>query len=399
MNTHESDEDAIPARPPRSLYLFLWLAVTLILAVHHFSAVTNLWDARVYAHAIDEWLAGHNPYSVSNPRLLFVYPPVFLYASGYLAKLLSGHVGWFLYVAVYLASSLALPFVLARFYLQQPWLSSGCAYVLVAMQPRYTGFQALMAGNITSVFYCVLLLAAIPGIRRNRWQCFYFVIGLVALVKVNFLIMLLIPWLLGRRQWINSALPVLCVGAAYLVQKRMAPQLFEGFRHTLSQQIAGHDDYGYGVMRIAMQSGSVRNLAGGIILYLVQIGFVLALISLMFVLRRKRQHDQPNSLWIALVLLATILCNPRILQYDSVIGLLAGVVLLVSALRIRHVLLTAAVIFVPSVILVYLFRLGSSDLYETFVLLICFGAGYWRLSSQAEGLNPIRVNAPAVAMD
>ncbi len=371
--------------PPKPVYLLLWLLVALALYVFTSHLGTwALWDAKVYARALHDWRNGQDPYSLSDPLLLFVYPPVFLYAGGFLARVLPADLGWFLYLAVFAAASLALPFVLARFYLRRSWFSVAFAYVLAVMLPRFTGLMALRTGNITNIFYFVALAAAIPGMRKNRWGYFYAVIFLIVVVKVNFLIMLLLPLWLGRRQWVPSILCGLCAIATYPVQKMLWPQLFAGFKNAASQQITGHGAYGYGVMRFGVEIESARHHAVGLMPYVLQVIFILVVIGAMFALRRRLGTGEEQSLWPALVVLATILCNPRILPYDSDVALLAGFVLLVSALRTRRALLVAAVIFLPSVAIPYVTHQALSGLYETVVLLISFAAGYGMLWRQGE---------------
>ena len=376
--------------PPKRIYLLLWLLVALVLYVFTSHMGTwALWDAKVYARAIHDWRSGQNPYNLSDPLLLFVYPPVFLYVSGFLARILPGHLGWFLYLAVFAACSLALPVVVARFYLRRWWLTPAFACVLAAMQPRFAALMALRTGNITNIFYLAVLVAAIPGMRKNRWGYFYLAVLLIATVKVNFLVMLLIPLLLGQRKWMRSVLCGLRAIATYPMQKLLSPQLFAGFQAAASEQIAGHGAYGYGVMRIAVEIETALHRPVGLIPLLFQIVCMLVVIGAMFALRRRLRFGDASTFWPALVLLATILCNPRILPYDSDIALLAAFALLVAALRTHRVLLVAAVIFLPSVVIPWVTHQALSGLYETGMLLISFVAGYGMMWRQSENSNSV----------
>jgi hypothetical protein len=135
-----------------------------------------LWDADVYARALHRSQEGQNPYNLSDPLLLFVYPPVLLYVGSIFSQILHADIGSILYVIAFAASSLALPFLPARHYLARPWLTLPLAYVLAAMEPRFAWLGAVRAGNITNIFYFVGLAAAVPGIRKNRWTYFYLVL-------------------------------------------------------------------------------------------------------------------------------------------------------------------------------------------------------------------------------
>ncbi len=396
--------EAQRSAPPKPLYLWLWLVAAIALFF-----VTNrlglwvFWDAKVYARAIHDWRIGQNPYSLADPALLFIYPPLFLRLGAFFAAVLPGHGGWFLYVPIYAACSLALPYLLARYYLRQSWLSPTCALVLVAMEPRFAGLTALRSGNISNIFYFVALAAAVPGLRRNRWTYFYLAVFLIAIVKLNFLVVLLIPLLIGRQQWMKSCLCALCAIATYPLQKIASPQLFDGFRTAMSAQIAERGSYGYGVMRIGVQVQTMLHHPIGALPWVLQIVFMLGLVAAMFALRRRFNPGNASALWIALVLLATILCNPRILAYDSDIGLLAGFVLLVAALPRYPVLYLAAAIFLPSVALQYLLHsspyVGLVPLYETFTLLISLVAGYLLLWRRAGEPNPVTLGDSELATE
>jgi hypothetical protein len=380
-----------PVALPGMAFLCLWL--TFALALYVLSTIHLgtwiFWDAEVYARALHDWQIGQNPYNSSDPLLLFVYPPVVLHIGGFLARHLPEHFGWLLYLIIYVACSLALPYVLARFYLRQPWMTPALAYVLAVMQPRFAWLGALRTGNLTSICYFAALVAALPGMRKNRWEYFYLVTFLIVAIKINFFVMLLIPLLIGQRQWLWSSLCALCAFAAYPLQQSLNRPLFEGFRNAVSQQIAGNQAYGYGVMRFAVNLETAMHHAVDVIPYLLLAVFALAIVSAMFLLRRRLQATEGNPLWPALVLLAAMLCNPRILPYDSDIALLAAVVLLISALRTHRILLVAAILFLPPVILQIATHHSVSGLYEISVCLISFAAGYRMLWNSVDHSRPV----------
>jgi hypothetical protein len=394
-----------------------------------------------------------------------------------------------------LLCSLALPFVFARFYLRRLWLSIPFAYLLFAMQPRFAGLEALRAGNISNISYFIALIAALPGIRKNRWELFYITVFLIAVVKVNILILLLMPLLIGQAQWLPASLCGLCAVVTYPLQRIHSPQLFVGYQTAASNQIVDRGDYGFGVMRIAVESENlVHNFAKSspyivlaalilaitcvvialyrrrqgrsslnfwiaatclcavcpviayplrkrlapkvfpnqgmttahsvvnqvnhgsgainaaiqvdhslhhaaiLVPYVLQIIFVLAVIGAMIALRRRLQEGSRANNWVALVLLATMLCNPRILAYDADIALLAGFVLLTSAytLTTGRLLLMAMVVFLPTISLPFIW----AGLYQILVLLFSFVAGYltmWRQSAPRRSLEAGALGYPALA--
>src|SRR5271170_3242441 len=80
----------------------------------------DLVDARVYAPAVHDWLSGEDAYRITpQVSLLYLYPPVFLYTSGWLARLLTSQVGWMVFLTLHFAAALSLPWMLYRFYLRE----------------------------------------------------------------------------------------------------------------------------------------------------------------------------------------------------------------------------------------------------------------------------------------
>jgi len=384
-DSSRSEHTQLLAPNPLSLVVCLIGAAALYLFTNPFGHWV-LWDASVYARALDNWQIGRNPYSLSDPSLLFVYPPVFLWAGGLLAHMFPGHSGWAFFILLYAIASLAIPVILVRFYLPQAWLSILCAYALAALEPRFAGIGAFRTGNITNVFYCTVLLAGAVGIRKNNWGYFYVAVLLIATVKLNFLIMLLLPMLIGWRQWLQALLCAAGACVAYPVQRMFTPGLYAAFQTALSRQFTRSN--GYGIMGVAIQIQESMHVKGLLIPCLAQVSFMIAIISAMFILRNRLPKGNAGGLWVALVLLGTILCNPRLLPYDADIALLAGIVVLASALKIRRILLLAASIFLPSVLIPLLVHQRVSGSYETAVLVLCFAAGYWILwrQHQQDGL-------------
>ncbi len=368
---------------PNPIYLLLCLigAVALYIGTNPFGHWV-LWDSTVYARALANWQIGRDPYSLSDPLLLFVYPPVFLWAGGLLAHIFPRHSGWVFFIVFYAICSLAIPAILARFYLPQAWLSLLCAYALAALEPWFAGIGAFRTGNITNVFYFTVLLAGAVGIRKNQWRYFYLAVLLIATIKLNFLVMLLLPLLIGKRQWLQTLICAAGAFIAYPVQRMMAPNLYGAFQNTAASQFTRSS--GYGVMGIAMHLEKSMHVTGTLIPLSVQLVFMIAVISALFILRERLPRGNAGNLWVALVLLGAILCNPRLLPYDTDIALLAGFVILVSALQTRRILLLAAAIFLPSILVPRWMHHGLSGSYEIGLLLICFSAGCWTLWGQRQ---------------
>lgn len=389
-----------PLGPPPSYLIALLFAAVICRYVYVAWTVNHglslygfgLPAERIYADALNDWRSGADPYRTIHQDLRFVYPPIFLYAGGLLARIFPDHLGWYVYAFVHLAATIALPVVLARFYFCQPWLSSRFALLIFFAEPRLTGVMALTNGNIASVLYLVALVAALPGFRANRWALFYGAVFVGALIKLPLLLLLLLPLLIGIRQWWNCGICVAAAVAVYLVQRIALPDLYAGYRWSVEQQLIVIHHYGYGVLGIA--AGLDYKLHGnvGIIPSLVSAFFAAIVIVALFLLRRRIAEPGSNRLWISLILLSTILASPRILPYDADIALLAAFVIMVRALNTRRLLILLMVLFVPSLLVPHFVKSPTlAGCYETLVLLLAFGSGFvtlWRESA------PQRVEEP-----
>ena len=354
----------------------------------------------IYADALNDWRSGADPYRTIHGALRFVYPPVFLYAGGFLERLFPNQIGWFLYALVYLASTIALPIVLARYYFRQSWLNTGFALLIFFAEPRLTGVMALANGNIASLLYLLALLAALPGLDKNRWAFFYAVVFAGGLVKLPYLLLLLFPLLIGTRQWRNCSISVAAVMVAYLIQRFTLPKLYAGYKWSVQQQLTVINHYGYGVLGIA--AGVEHKLFGkvGTISSLVAAGFTISVVGVLFILRHRIAEPASNRLWISLILLSTVLASPRILPYDADIALMAAYVIFVIVLKTRRLILLLILLFLPSLVVPHLIRSPTlAGCYETLLLLFAFVGGFavlWRESAALKlGADPPRLSAPA----
>ncbi|MBV8673374.1 MAG: hypothetical protein JOZ33_08070 [Acidobacteriaceae bacterium] len=348
----------------------------------------TLLGESIYANALRDWRSGLDPYRTAQGAMRFVYPPAFLYVGGFLARVLPGQVGWYLYPTILVASIVALPVVLARFYFCQTWLNAGFALLIFFGEPRLTGILALINGNIASILYLIAFVAGVPGLRTNRWALFYVAVFVAAIVKGPFLLLLLLPLLTGTRQWRNSALCVAALVMAYLLQRAAWPELYAGYSSSLEQELTLFHHYGYGIWGLA--AGLEYKLSGGFgRLASVLSGLLsMVLILALFVLRPRISSPGCNCLWISLVLLSSVLANPRILPYDADIALMAAYVIFVIVLQTRRLLLLLILLFLPSLFVPHLVHASSlAGSYETLLLLLAFAVGFFRLWKQSAPLK------------
>jgi len=380
-----------PLRPPPSYLIAILLVVVACRHVYVQWAINHslspqsfvLTSVPIYSTALNDWLSGVDPYHTVHGALRFVYPPVFLYVGGFLTRIVPDHIGGYLYTLVHVASTIALPIVLARFYFRQTWLNAGFALLIFFAEPRLTGVMALTNGNIASVLYLLAFLAMLPGVRANRWTMFYAAVFAGAVIKAPLLLLLLFPLLTGKRQWKYCAFCAAAVVAIYAGQKIFAPALYAGYQWSLVQQVTVIHHYGYGILGIAAgieyklrgTVGTLSSIASGI--------FSSILIAALFFLRRRIDDPASDRLWLSLVVLSIILASPRILPYDADVALFAAFVIFVNVLHTRRLIALLVLLFLPSLVVPYFVNSPSLvGCYESLLLMLAFAGGFFTLWKQ-----------------
>jgi hypothetical protein len=384
-----SAKQSNPAHSNWLLLCFLGVAAAVFWFIHR-GDIAGWWleDLPVYAQAVRTWMAGSTPYDDSLSPLFFLYPPAFLYLAGGLSRLFPSGWGEGAYVALEIVATLALPLVLARYYFRQLWLSPLFAILLFFASPRFTGALALCSMNIASVLYCAAFLAAVPGLRRNRWMWFYGAVFLAAIIKITFLALLLLPLLVGRRQWLRSVACGVAVVAVNLLEKVFVSALYDGYQWSLKQGILAQQQFGYGIFGIVASYHYKQRGGPGLAAYAAAGVTALVVLGLMFLLRRRLERNavdlSGNAHWLALVVVSIVLVNPREMQYDIDIALFAGFVLWVYALRTRRILVLMTAFFLPSLAVpLVVLNPHLHGIYETLLVLAGFGMGYWRLWTES----------------
>jgi hypothetical protein len=379
--------------PPRTLWLLLlFLLAALGFWRTHHGHVLGMWaeDVPIYVAAMSDFLAGRNPYNLSHAPMYFFYPPFFLEFTAFLSRFVPSGWGARAYMLLDGLATFALPLVLARFYFPRRWLTPLFALLLFFVSPRYTGVLGLFGMNVASTMYCLAFVAAVPGLKRNRWEWFYFAVLFAAMIKITFLALLLLPLLAGRRQWLRCIGCGAVVIAANLSERAVWPKLYQGYQWCLQQGILVNHSYGYGVFGIAATYLPHHGKGVGVVPYAISGLLSMTLLVLMFALRWKldrsgqsaewqsQTQDGRWGVWLALVLMTVILVNPRQMQYDVDIALFAAFVVWVAVLRTKRPLLLMVALFLPSVVARKVIAIPAMyGMYETLLLLVTFALGYW----------------------
>ena len=293
------------------------------------------WDSEPYADGINKVTHGRSPYAdddIRNP-LPFAYPPVFAWAGAAFSRVLPPPWGWRTYISVYLASVGAIQLVLVPFFL--PRVDRRQAITLLCLAPIGLFLSTVFwSGNIHTVWYCLALLAAIPALRQDRWLPYYAVTVLAIVNQPVFAALLLLPLFTRKRRALLPSLTTAVLGAsAYLLQRVARPDLYAQFQQTVTTHLAASHDYGEGTFGIAMSALTRLHHPNVTAAGLLQIAFSLAIIATLFLL--SRYVSATDHRWWALLLLAIVAVNPRIMPYDAALGIAPALSFLLYGLRTK----------------------------------------------------------------
>jgi hypothetical protein len=365
------------------LFLDVWVhsaAVMRLAGAAHLPKPAPLghlfWDTEPYAVGINAFAHGQSPYTLTDPEnpLPFAYPPIFAWAGAQLSKVFPSPWGWRIYIAIYMISVYLVELLFAWLLLRplNRWQIAGLCGFLPLAAFMSTVF---LSGNMHIVWYAAAMVAALPGVRRGSWIAFYIVVALAAASQPVFLLMLLLPIFCGRmRQWIASALTAAAGASFYLAEKIICPQLYHDFRETINVHLSYNPDFGQGIFGII--AGPLRRLGhpGLIVPGVLQLLFSGAIVLLLILLRPRVAWRDPR--WLALLALAVVLINPRIMPYDSSVGLIPAIYFVLFALPLGSQWIVAL-----SVSLVC--AAGHHAVGFTPLLMVGFAIGAWRCWSGA----------------
>lgn len=324
----------------RGNLLYLLIAVLFLVVCFAWGKTRLLgdgffWDARVYARAISTWRSGGDPYLFVPARLPFANPPLFLLSATLLSHVFPGGSGWYVYLAVLIAATLSIPWLLSRFYVRSDWLTPAIAFALFALQPHFLSERMTISGNVATPLYGLVLLAGIPGVKRNRWTLFYLAILLAALAKPVFLALLILPVLAGSGELLRSVLTTAAVAACYGIERLLLPNLYRGFDDALYMQLVVKQDVGIGLYNMIFSAGGktspLHTPVGASIAHLCIMAVV---VGALFVLRDGGRDALAGRMWVPLLLVTAVLANPRLQSYDVDIAAIPAIYLCVECVRI-----------------------------------------------------------------
>ncbi len=314
----------------------LFLLVCATFGRHHLLGEGIFWDARVYAHAIQAFHDHADPYALptSVNVLPFVNPPIFLRAIAAIATLIPGRVGWVLYCCLATGSWLAIPWAVTRVCCPGRWMTAPVACAIFAFQPNFMSEKTMLAGNVAAIIYLAVLLAAMRGFRVQQWWSFYVIVTLAALAKPAFLTFLLLPLLAEEGHLIACLVTVVVSAMGYGLQYAAMRGMYTRFQHAAYYQLAIKRDLGMGPYVFLDEASRRLSQTHGSMLGIVIFGLLAgSLAGTFFLLQRRRRHSKSEPIWIAALLVLSIVLNPRMQSYDEGIAIIPAFFILCECLH------------------------------------------------------------------
>jgi hypothetical protein len=379
------------------LLRFVWLASFLSLAGMIVCLRGRGWDVVYYYRAMQLLSAGMDPYADGIARqyaalaagrhtFTYVYPPLtLLVLRGF--NLLPVWLASALYWMIYAAGFAALLWAGAQCFHPQERERIGFLIPLVIFFPGLMTGDDLLSGNVAYILYGLIFSATVPGWRRNQWSWFYAAVFFAACFKPPLLTLLAIPLLAGIGQWFRSATVAAASLCLLALQRWLWPTEFREFLLCVHLQFKLNSDFGLSPAGVLGRFLYMRGLPYSTPTTLVFLIYGLLLFTILFCFNRLyRQRRIAAESWIPVLLVGTILLNPRIMQYDVHAVTLPMMLIVARSLLSRSkagIALTALVLVLIGMDMIGISLHGWDDLRNMIVLVAVAALGLRSLIVEA----------------
>jgi hypothetical protein len=294
------------------------------------------WDLQVYTQAI-EWIrAGQDPYvqsisaqrafdeqhdpRISEPRpLTYVYSPItlpVLRLAGTITPWLRDGLYWLAYALAILAQIWVM--------MQLPDKRERQTFIFLAPAamffPGLLQHNVLFSGNLVYILYGLIFSAAYRGWKNGKWGCFYAAVLISSCCKAPLLTLLAMPLFSAQKQWRAVAASAAAGIILFAGQAWLWPQRFNNYLQAVEWQLRYNRDFGFapsGMLGRALLDSGLPYLGASTALYLL---FSMAMLGALDYFSRLFFRGQyPFELWAPVMLIGTVLLNPRIKEYDVAI--------------------------------------------------------------------------------
>jgi hypothetical protein len=355
------------------------------------------WDVDIYYWAMQTLRAGLDPYAAGLARqyaaqaagqhaFAYVYPPLTLLALRAF-NLLPVWLAAVLYWTIYGAGFVGQVWAGTQCFRSQDRAVMQYAVPLAIFFPGLMTGDVILSGNIACIFYGLIFAGAVLGWKRGIWRWFYLAVLLAACFKLPLLTLLAIPLLAGERQWLKAA----GVGTAglslFAVQSWFWPAQFREYLTSVGLQFQFNSDFGSspaGVLGRVLYRHGLPYSTPSTVAFLIYGGSLFAVLCYFSNLYHERRISAES--WIPVLLVGTILLNPRIMQYDVQPIALPMALIVVRSVASRSkagIALAASVLFL---IVIDLFGVSPTSLDDLRNMLVVVGV-------MALGLRSLAVEA------
>jgi hypothetical protein len=186
-----------------------------------------------------------------------------------------------------------------------------------AFFPGLLNDGVILGSNVAYILYGLVLAAAIPGWKQNKWLWFYLAVLAASICKAPMLTLLAFPVLVGRKQWIWAGITGAVGCLLFAAQPFFWPALFKEFLLAVRAQFDLHHDFGFGPTGVLGKWLWEMNIPYspattiGYFVWVLALGTLLVAISL-----RVRRNPHLREIWIPIAFVGALLMNPRIKEYD-----------------------------------------------------------------------------------
>jgi hypothetical protein len=178
--------------------------------------------------------------------------------------------------------------------------------------------QTILSGNLAFILYGLVLTAAIPGWRQNKWLWFYAAVLAASICKPPMLTLLAFPILVGKRQWTPACIAGASGCALFAVQPLLWPTQFKEFWLAVRLVLDWAHDFGFSPSGLVGRLLWQMNLPYFRVATLASVAWAAALGALLLTIsRRLRRYPQLRERWIPIAFVGAILLNPRMIFYDT----------------------------------------------------------------------------------
>lgn len=391
----------------RSIALIFWLCACITIPIWNRVDPAG-YDIAIYHNAIVSLHAGHDPYvdamAIQDafhrtfaqhpnafPPCNYVYAPLTLP----LLRLIGHFPTWFAcsaYWLILLAGVFSVLWVTTRARQSTEITFITLVAPLAIFCPGLLAHDTILSGNIAFILYALVLLGAAYGWRRGIWRWCYLAILIASCFKPPLLTLLAIPVFSARRQWLPAGATAALGLGIFAAQSRLWPALFLHFMQAVQLQITYNHDFGSspaGVFSNFLAHSGLAYSPASLLFYLV---YAAAICAVLFYLSRQYlEGDLTLQQWMPVLLVGTILLNPRIMEYDAApiaipMALIAWRFFTRDGITASAVLTYLGAFLTANLIAVNVE--GTWKPTESLILATVFTTGAWSLLQHNEALLP-----------